>query len=846
MAEAQMSPDRRDRQGTFIMSDASLHSLPDAMHSGIELKELHSSESASSADDHDDEALSPVEGVQPMDKDAADGSDTSLAAGPLPFFQSPNDRPHHAFHPADPVLPAFLRLDPRDSFSLGRPLAIGSQGAVYRANLTIPAMRALFKTSAVVVKRAWIHPALAAGEATEPLGLPHASLVIRSPRLEPDSTFDTVSWADSAEQMAQIRAIYMQEIAAMWSLDQRPNISKLVGYYSTEFEVGIVMLAYHTDLASYLFPPSASDPAGRLVDLSAAAGAPRAGVSGSESSLPSLAAGMPGPSVGRGAPPPLSINQLLAELESVGPASPGGSSATGAGAGGPAAGGSSTAAHHEPTASGGSGRAITGQTMPLYTPILGPAAGGSGNAAPGAAAHLPLPSPGRRGSSSSGPGPAATVGGVTAGAPPLSPGAGGTAPGIRASSPPAGGPGSAGARRMLSSHSTSSLPSPTVTSLSTPLPPIAERGLHRASGLFHHLHPQQLQGAMSASESLSSMGSASIGGGLTHVGAPVHPLGVVPSSGGLDLSQIASFSLEQVVILAFDIARGLEAIHAAGFAHGDLAADNIYLSAPFFPVLHSPEGGSRQGGSSAGGGGHSSSSRSRCNSFDGFAPIATSSSASSVASSFATSGSGGFASMDDDPNAPEQVFCDQFGRPYYRAVVGDLGAVRRTFRSSTSTGSLASHLSGDSDIRIAVEQPLEVIVAGFLPRYAAPEHWRNTPTAPLPSTLAPDADVYAFGILLWELLTSRPAWEGLSSAQIRERVLRGDRPRASFVFPASPVRTRLLGLVHVCCEGDGRLPAAAAADLPDLEKGTGGLSRSARVPMARVLRECEDIMALVF
>jgi len=73
-------------------------------------------------------------------------------------------------------------------------------------------------------------------------------------------------------------------------------------------------------------------------------------------------------------------------------------------------------------------------------------------------------------------------------------------------------------------------------------------------------------------------------------------------------------------------------------------------------------------------------------------------------------------------------------------------------------------------------------VKGLSHRYASPEAFRILEERNENENAALDdgvIDVYAFGIICWELLERKIPWEGKTYNEIREYVLNGDRPRIS-------------------------------------------------------------------
>ena len=143
--------------------------------------------------------------------------------------------------------------------------------------------------------------------------------------------------------------------------------------------------------------------------------------------------------------------------------------------------------------------------------------------------------------------------------------------------------------------------------------------------------------------------------------------------------------------------------------------------------------------------------------------------------------------------------------------------VRLPFVPKVTDFGLAKHLDGGMSLTATG-------VACGTPNYMPPEQVRKG-TAPL----GPQADVYALGGILYELLSGRPPFSGYSPAEIMTLVLSTDAVNLRFFRPDLPVDVTLI--VERCLEKDParRYPTAAAlAD--DLEKFAAGEPISSRPP----------------
>lgn len=97
------------------------------------------------------------------------------------------------------------------------------------------------------------------------------------------------------------------------------------------------------------------------------------------------------------------------------------------------------------------------------------------------------------------------------------------------------------------------------------------------------------------------------------------------------------------------------------------------------------------------------------------------------------------------------------GESVIRAVICDFGLAKVT--------SVANHLE---NMKLSD-------VAGFSPRYAAPEVLAFGNQGILDTETEKKADVYSFGIIIWELLTRKIPWEGLDRFKIEQNVRSGIR-----------------------------------------------------------------------
>lgn len=93
---------------------------------------------------------------------------------------------------------------------------------------------------------------------------------------------------------------------------------------------------------------------------------------------------------------------------------------------------------------------------------------------------------------------------------------------------------------------------------------------------------------------------------------------------------------------------------------------------------------------------------------------------------------------------------------------------------------------------------------GVTPEYLAPEQLRD------PRAAGPHSDLWAVGMLMYELLAGRAPLHGLNAAQVFARIASGSLPRIETVCELPP---RLAAIIHRCLEVDPARRPRSAEDL---------------------------------
>jgi len=90
------------------------------------------------------------------------------------------------------------------------------------------------------------------------------------------------------------------------------------------------------------------------------------------------------------------------------------------------------------------------------------------------------------------------------------------------------------------------------------------------------------------------------------------------------------------------------------------------------------------------------------------------------------------------------------------------------------------------------------------PRWAAPEVLRH-------EQYSVASDVYAMGVTMWEVMSWQTAFSGQGPAQVKEKVIRGERMAINFSMQTNSLTTMMHALIEACWQQD-------ASKRPDFEK----------------------------
>ncbi len=108
-------------------------------------------------------------------------------------------------------------------------------------------------------------------------------------------------------------------------------------------------------------------------------------------------------------------------------------------------------------------------------------------------------------------------------------------------------------------------------------------------------------------------------------------------------------------------------------------------------------------------------------------------------------------------------------------------------------------LARNTDENISTKLIGKELIFGFSPRYAAPEVFVKQRVKVLPDPGEEmKSDVYAFGVIAWELLTREIPWNGLDISTIESKVRSGDRLPMMNPSTLSQEETVLVGLCSSC------------------------------------------------
>lgn len=100
---------------------------------------------------------------------------------------------------------------------------------------------------------------------------------------------------------------------------------------------------------------------------------------------------------------------------------------------------------------------------------------------------------------------------------------------------------------------------------------------------------------------------------------------------------------------------------------------------------------------------------------------------------------------------------------------------------------------------VTVEGKAAVNIKGFSPRYAAPEVFVHSRLAHIALDLHQEqkSDIYAFGVVIWEILTRILPWEGYKASDVEIYVRQGMRPSPVPQF-SDPRLKYLVDLLQIC------------------------------------------------
>jgi tetratricopeptide (TPR) repeat protein/predicted Ser/Thr protein kinase len=171
------------------------------------------------------------------------------------------------------------------------------------------------------------------------------------------------------------------------------------------------------------------------------------------------------------------------------------------------------------------------------------------------------------------------------------------------------------------------------------------------------------------------------------------------------------------------------------------------------------------------------------------------------------------------------------------------GAVKiLDFGIATSAGEVRAAVAGDSSL--ALTRTVDGAVTGT-PRYMSPEQARG-------ERASPSSDLFSLGLVFWECLSGRPAFQGRTNMDTLAQVLQVDPPPPSRINPAVPPVLDRICSKALAKEPSGRYQSAAAM-LEDLESARLTLAEPAAPPAPvhrawrnrRLLAACAACLAAV-